>query len=112
MVGSVTSRSHHLTGVVMTCAVPFVDRQWTHGVNLMQAAYIWGLEHRLAPTAGWIERGKEMIGKIYKYQHHLCQSNSHSDDPAGQPIQLVHRLLFFRVDTTDCRRVCRRVTSA
>ena len=47
--------------------LPYVDRQWTHGVNLMQAAYLWGLEHRLAPTKGWLRRGRAMWDKIYKY---------------------------------------------
>ena len=45
--------------------MPHVDRQWTHGVNLMQAAYLWGLEHRLAPAAGWLARGKTLWEKIY-----------------------------------------------
>ena len=45
--------------------MPHVDRQWTHGVNLMQAAYLWGLEHRLSPAAGWLERGKALWQKIY-----------------------------------------------
>ena len=45
--------------------MPIVDRQWIHGVNLMQAAYIWGLEHRLNATAGWLERGKLLWQKIY-----------------------------------------------
>jgi hypothetical protein len=43
---------------------PWVDRQWTHGVNLMQAAYLWGLEHRLDPHAGWLERGRAAFDKI------------------------------------------------